>query len=83
MAPILPLWGMECHNSSQTDNMVVLKLGGTHVESPPIARRRGTLRRRPGVDSGRGASFQAAGYLAELIGSFEKRKDILLNCNVV
>ena len=55
-----PLWGIACHNSSQTASMLLLKSGGTQVESPPRARRRDTLRRRPRVASGSGTLFQAA-----------------------
>ena len=54
----LLLWGIECHSSSQTASMLRLKSGGTHVGSPPMARRRETFRRRPGVVSGRGTLFQ-------------------------
>ena len=34
--------------SAQTASMLLLKSGGTHVEFPPIARRRVALRRHPG-----------------------------------
>ena len=54
-----PLWGIACHNS-QIASMLPLKSGGTHVGSPPMARKRGTLRRRPGVASGSGTLFQEA-----------------------
>ena len=48
--------------------------------SPPIARRRATLRRRPGVASGRGTLFQAGADLttqaASAVGeSLEKRRE--------
>jgi len=49
-----PLWGIACHNSSQMASMLLLKSGGTHVESPLRAYRRDMLRQRPEVASGSG-----------------------------
>ena len=44
-----------------------LKFDGTHDASPPMVRRRSTLRLRPYVNGGRGAFFPSAKFSRKLI----------------
>ena len=70
----LPLWGIAFHNSSQMASMLRLKSGGTQVGSPPMVRRRDTLRRRRGVASGSGTVVQGEADLLEPLSVVDEKE---------